>query len=106
MTYSDWSFFDSRADRARRSWPDTVAALPTGATVSGRVIARMPFGVFLDLDGHPDALGFVEITGFPAGRELPAVGSAIEGVVVDHAAHNHQVRLRPVTGDAGGPRYV
>ncbi|WP_319463959.1 hypothetical protein [Micromonospora sp. RTP1Z1] len=95
MADYDWSGVADRADRARRSWPQTIAALPVGLDISGRVLARMRFGVFVEIEGQPDAVGLLEVTQLPAGRELPAVGEVIDGVVSDHVTHNHQVRLRP-----------
>lgn len=98
----DWSLLDGGAERARRSWPEIKSALPLGERVRVRVIAAMPFGVFVEIDGQPDALGLVEITTLPRGSELPAIGAYLDLVVVDHAAHNWQVRLRPAEVEAGG----
>jgi hypothetical protein len=41
----------------------------------------------------PEAVALAEITGMPQGRELPALGTFVEGEVFWHA-HNHQVRVR------------
>jgi ribosomal protein S1 len=95
VDHYDWSWYDRHADRARRAWPETAAALPVGTKVTGRVIARMPFGIFVEIDGHPDALGLMETPNFPRGAELPTIGATVDGVVVDHVAHNWQLRLRP-----------
>ncbi|MBM0229840.1 hypothetical protein DKT69_02105 [Micromonospora sicca] len=62
----------------------------------------MPFGVFVEIEAQPDALGLVEITTLPRGSELPAVGVYLDAVVVSHASHNWQVRLRPAEVEAGG----
>lgn len=70
-----------------------MAALPLGTTVSGEVIARPPFGVFVRIDGVPNALGLAEVTALPRGMDLPALGAAIKGQVIWHADHNHQVKL-------------
>ena len=77
----------------QRHWSATVAALPVGAPVSGEVIARPPFGVFVRIDGVPHALGLAEITALPHGMDLPALGAAITGQVIWHVDHNHQVKL-------------
>jgi ribosomal protein S1 len=45
------------AERAAERWADTVAALPEGAAVTGQVIGRQPFGVFVAIDSVPDAEG-------------------------------------------------
>ncbi|WP_229791976.1 hypothetical protein [Micromonospora fulviviridis] len=64
------------------------------------MLAVMRFGVFVEIDGQPDALGLMEITPLPRGSELPAIGVYLDGVVVGHAAHNWQVRLRPAEVEA------
>ncbi|WP_327744558.1 hypothetical protein OHO28_28115 [Streptomyces europaeiscabiei] len=81
-------------DAVDRSWPATVSALPLGSQVSGRVIGRQPFGVFLLLDGVPNAVGLAEITAMPHHMELPVVGAAVAGEVIWHADHNRQVKIR------------
>ena len=81
-------------DAINRSWPATVAALPVGAHVSGRVVGRQPFGVFLLIDGVPDAVGLAEISGMPRSMELPAVGAVVAGEVIWHRDHNRQVAIR------------
>ena len=77
-----------------RSWPATVAALPLGSRVSGRVIGRPAFGVFFLIDGVPNAVGLAEITAMPKHMELPAMGAPVTGEVIWHADHNHQVKAR------------
>ncbi|MEU8685587.1 hypothetical protein [Streptomyces sp. NPDC048611] len=81
------------AGEVLRSWDATVAALPVGSHVSGRVIGRQPFGVFLRIDGVPSIRGLAEITRMPAGLELPKVGAEVVGVVVWHVEHNHQIKI-------------
>ncbi len=78
-----------------------MSVLPVGRRVRARVLAARPFGVFVEIDGQPDALGLVEITTVPRGSELPAVGICFDAVVVSHAAHNWQVRLRPAEVEVG-----
>ncbi|MGW3858393.1 hypothetical protein [Micromonospora arida] len=73
-----------------------------GERVRARVVAARPFGVFVEIDGQPDALGLVEITTLPRGSELPVVGIYLNLIVVAHAVHNWQVRLRPVDVEASG----
>jgi hypothetical protein len=65
------------AQRVGDSWPATVAALPIATAVSGKVVGRQPFGVFLLLAGLPDAVGLAEITAMARGTDLPAL-SALE----------------------------
>ncbi|ABP56556.1 hypothetical protein Strop_4126 [Salinispora tropica CNB-440] len=97
MSPDAWSLLDGRAERARRSWTETKSALPVGERVRARVLATIRFGVFVEIDGQPDALGLVEIATLPRGGELPAIGVYLDLVVVNHADHNRQVRLRPAT---------
>ncbi|MFF4400284.1 hypothetical protein [Streptomyces sp. NPDC001480] len=82
------------SDVMDQSWPTTVAALPLGSHVSGRVIGRQPFGVFLLLEGAPNAVGLAEITAMPHGMELPALGATVSGEVIWHVEHNRQVKVR------------
>ncbi|MER6285429.1 hypothetical protein [Streptomyces sviceus] len=84
----------SAPDVVHRSWPTTVSALPLGSRVCGRVIGRQPFGVFLLLDGVPNAVGLAEITAMPHHMQLPAMGTTVTGEVIWHADHNHQVKIR------------
>ena len=43
-----------------RRWAATVAALPLGASITGEVIGRQPFGAFLRVAGVPDAMALAE----------------------------------------------
>ncbi|MFC8594403.1 hypothetical protein [Streptomyces atroolivaceus] len=81
-------------EQVRRGWAATVSALPAGTRVTGQVVACPPFGVFLRIDDVPDALGLADIGSMPAGASLPAPGARINGEVVWHTHHNHQVRIR------------
>ncbi|MFK0017045.1 S1 RNA-binding domain-containing protein [Streptomyces sp. NPDC091027] len=73
------------------AWPKTVRVLPVGTRITGEVIGRQPFGVFLSVDGHPDAVGLARVDRVPACMDLPTVGQRVSGEVVWHAHHNHQV---------------
>lgn len=75
-------------------WAETVEALPEDSLVTGRVIGRQPFGVFVDISGTPGAIGLAEITAMPRDAILPSVGAIVRGTVIGHAVHNHQVKLR------------
>ncbi|MFE4581399.1 S1 domain-containing protein [Streptomyces chartreusis] len=72
----------------------TVSALPLGSHVSGRVIGRQPFGVFLLLDGTPNSIGLAEITAMPHHMELPALGATVAGEVTWLADRNREVKIR------------
>jgi hypothetical protein len=78
----------------RRSWAVTVEALPVGSRVTREVCGRQRFGVFILLDGFPEAMALAEITAVPLGMELPALGARTEGEVISHVEHNHQVRIK------------
>ncbi|MFF9816672.1 hypothetical protein [Streptomyces sp. NPDC014006] len=82
------------ADLVRESWEATVAALPVEARITGEVIGRQRFGVFIRMDGVPNAVALAEITAMPRGMDLPALGAFVSGEVIWHAAHNHQVKVR------------
>ncbi|GAA4077528.1 hypothetical protein [Streptomyces shaanxiensis] len=81
------------ADAVIGSWAATIAALPVGTHITGEVIGRLPFGVFLRIEGVPNAVALAEISAMPLGMELPALGASVEGEVFWHG-HNHQVRVR------------
>ncbi|WP_220096415.1 hypothetical protein [Streptomyces cyaneus] len=81
------------ADIVIGSWAATIAALPVGTHITGEVIGRQPFGVFLRIEGVPDTVALAEITAMPLGMELPALGASVKGEVLWHG-HNHQVRVR------------
>ncbi|WP_208818342.1 hypothetical protein [Streptomyces marokkonensis] len=80
-------------ERIRRAWSATVAALPVGTRITGQVVERRPFGVFLRIDEVPQAVGLADIGSMPPGASLPAQGDRISGEVVWHTDHNHQVRV-------------
>ena len=82
------------AKTAADRWAETVEALPEGSIVTGRVIGRQSFGVFVNIGGTPGAIGLAEITSMPRDAALPPVGTTVGGTVIGHAVHNHQVRLR------------
>ncbi|MEU5532292.1 hypothetical protein [Streptomyces sp. NPDC020362] len=81
------------ADAVLESWPATVATLPVGSRITGEVIGRQPFGIFIHIDGVPNAIALAEITSMPQGMDLPALGTFVSGEVFWHA-HNRQVRVR------------
>ena len=89
-----WPDDQGLADRARQAWAATTGALPPGTPVTGKVIGPQPFGVFVRIDGTPDAVGLAEVTTMPRDTSMPAVGAAVAGEVIGHAIQNHQIRLR------------
>jgi hypothetical protein len=91
-----------REEAVAAVWARTVEVVPLGTWISGEVIGRQPFGVFTTIDGVPGAIGLAEITGTPFGSTLPELGARVEGEVMGHAEHNHQVRLK-LSKWAGAP---
>ncbi|MFG3047801.1 hypothetical protein ACGFZR_23060 [Streptomyces sp. NPDC048241] len=82
------------SDLVRESWDANVAALPIEARITGEVIGRHRFGVFIRIDGAPYAIALAEVTAMPLGMDLPALGAFVSREVICHVAHNHQVRIR------------
>ncbi|MEU1401232.1 hypothetical protein ABZ471_02505 [Streptomyces sp. NPDC005728] len=81
------------ADAVRERWAATVTTLPVGTQITGEVIGRRRFGVFIRMDGVPDAIALAEITAMPQEMDLPPLGASVSGEVFWHA-YNHQVRVR------------
>ncbi|GGN77486.1 hypothetical protein GCM10011579_059780 [Streptomyces albiflavescens] len=95
MSEFAWPLESPPPEEVRQSWPKTVAALPAGTHVTGHVIGRQRFGVFVQIKGHANAVGLAEVRGnMPHHMELPQLGAEVGGWVVDHADHNHQVKIR------------
>ncbi|MFF2518852.1 S1 RNA-binding domain-containing protein [Streptomyces sp. NPDC058086] len=92
--WPDWGSDKDYGTRVVAAWPDTVRNLPLGAPVTGEVVGRRPFGVFLSIAHHPEAIGLAEITAMPRCMELPRVGEHVTGLVLWHADHNHQVKIK------------
>ncbi|MCY0932609.1 hypothetical protein OTB20_42225 [Streptomyces sp. H27-H1] len=63
--------YQTAAARGRSAWDRTVADLPVGTSITGEVIGRQPFGVFIRFDGHADAIGLAEVIAMPTRRTLP-----------------------------------
>ncbi|MEU4411298.1 hypothetical protein AB0F88_42915 [Streptosporangium sp. NPDC023963] len=94
---TEYSWPDDGAEigrRAQAAWSATCRALPIGTQVTGTVTSRQPFGVFLRIDGTPEAIGLAESIAMPPDFELPRLGAFVTGEVISHTEHNHQVRTR------------
>ncbi|WP_329377602.1 S1 RNA-binding domain-containing protein [Streptomyces sp. NBC_01351] len=92
MSEYSWPWENGRCTtEAAPAWTETVRVLPVGTPLTGEVVGRQPFGVFLAIDGHPEAVGLARIDRMPRCMELPTVGRPVTGEVVWHAEHNHQV---------------
>jgi ribosomal protein S1 len=87
---------DSLPTPPESAWPAIKHRLSAGTPVTGVVIARQTFGIFLDLgDG---ALGLMErpsMPWHPGGDRMasPDIGTEVTGEVVDHMDNNRQVRV-------------
>lgn len=93
-SWPDWGNDKDYGTRVVAAWPDTVRNLPFGIPVAGEIVGRRPFGVFLAIDNHPDAVGLAEVTAMPRCMELPPLGARVTGHVLWHAGHNHQVKIK------------
>ncbi|MFE2153495.1 S1 RNA-binding domain-containing protein [Streptomyces lavendulae] len=92
MSEYSWPGEDGRpVPDVAAAWPATVGGLPVATRVTGEVIGRQRFGVFLALDGHPGAMGLARIDRMPPCMELPPVGRRVSGEVVWHSDREHQV---------------
>ncbi len=96
--YPDWG-----TEAALARWPEIRARLRIGEHVRGPVIARAPFGVWLDIDaGHPALLLVPEIAGAQERRitfdDYPAIGEVLEawiGALGERAEIGLTQRARP-----------
>lgn len=95
MSENSWPSENGRCQGAgaAAAWPETVRSLPVGTSITGEVIGRQPFGVFLSVDGQPEAVGLARVDRMPKCMELPPVGQLVTGEVVWHAEHNQQVGI-------------
>ncbi|PZT74757.1 MULTISPECIES: hypothetical protein [unclassified Streptomyces] len=58
---------------------------------------RRPFGVFIELDGSPEVIGFLDIASYNPGPPvagLPEVGAGVSGEVAYHDERKRQIRVR------------
>jgi ribosomal protein S1 len=74
-------------DSARNRWPDSRARLSIGQLVTGKVIARAPFGVWVDIAaGHPALLLVPEMAWARERRitfeDYAALGTVVEARIV------------------------
>ncbi|WP_328555002.1 hypothetical protein [Streptomyces sp. NBC_00358] len=49
------------------------------------MIGRQPFGIFIRVDGVPNAVALAEIIAMPEGMGLSVLGARIHGEVIGHA---------------------
>ena len=88
MPESDWDadiravFPDWQTDAAAERWPTIREILNIGQTVTGKVVSRAPFGVWLDINvNQPALLLVVNMDGANNRRisfdDYPAIGSEL-----------------------------
>lgn len=78
-------------------WEDAKLQHPVGSKAHGVVRVRRPFGVFIELDGSPDVIGFLDIASYnpdPPVLELPEVGAEVSVEVAFHDEQKKQIRVR------------
>jgi ribosomal protein S1 len=91
-------FPDWLREAATLRWPDVRARLAVGQQVMGTVIARAPFGVWLDIGvGHPALLRVPEMQYARERRigfdEYPTIGEIVEAWVIDLADCRAEISL-------------
>ncbi|MEV0639678.1 hypothetical protein AB0I77_33035 [Streptomyces sp. NPDC050619] len=89
---------------AEETWEAAKRRYPVGSDAHGRVKARFPFGVFVELDAAPGCNGFIDLLSYnPDGTindlaapavPLPEVGEIVEGIVAIHVDRDRQIRIR------------
>jgi ribosomal protein S1 len=95
---AEWPFGDYLSPAKAGEWAAVQARLGAGESVRGPVIARRPFGVFVDIGAGFPAL--LEVIQFEDARErrynledYPAVGGMITARVVAFNDANRQIGL-------------
>jgi len=94
----EWPFGELLSPAKAGEWAAARAGLGVGESVRGRVIARRPFGVFVDIGvGFPALLEVIQFEGARRRRydleDYPAVGDTITARVVAINDRNRQVGL-------------
>lgn len=98
ISETEWPFGDYLSPDKAAEWSAVQAQVTVGESVRGAVIARRPFGVFVDIGvGFPALL---EVTQFGEARErryrfedYPAIGEMITARVVAFNDQNRQIGL-------------
>ena len=95
---SEWPFGDHLSPAKAEEWAAVRSGLDVGESVRGRVIARRPFGVFVDIGvGFPALLEVIQFGGMRERRynfkDYPAIGDPITARVVTFTDHNREVHL-------------
>ncbi|MFB6636227.1 hypothetical protein ACFCYF_03115 [Streptomyces chartreusis] len=67
-------------DAVRQSWLPLRRCL--WGPHAGEVIGRQWFGVFIRIDGVPDAVGLAEVGRTRHAMELPVIGTEVAGTII------------------------
>lgn len=94
----EWPFDDHLSSSRAAEWAVVRSEVGVGESVRGRVIARRPFGVFVDIGvGFPALLEVLQFGDARKRRyrfeDYPAVGDTITARVVAFRDWNRQVAL-------------
>ncbi|WP_165073608.1 S1 RNA-binding domain-containing protein [Paludisphaera rhizosphaerae] len=99
---AEWPFGDHLSPDKAGEWAAVQAQLAVGESVRGPVIARRPFGVFVDIGvGFPALLEVIQFLDARQRRysldDYPAIGETITARVVAFNDQNRQVCLTQLT---------
>jgi ribosomal protein S1 len=103
MKLDDWdkyvgSAFPDHLKKDRRSWLAAITGIELGDEVSGRIVARAPFGIWIDIGvGYPALLEIIMIKDFDreqyfGGNDYP-VGTEINATVRGFGEEDQQIYL-------------
>lgn len=110
----DRLFLGHRSPERAAEWEAAKGRLPPGSAVRGVVVARYPFGVFVDVGvGFPGLILVVRLRGadvrpYTRVEAYPEVGATVEARVCVWADGHRQVGLtqldrEPLLGETAGP---
>ncbi|GFR41334.1 hypothetical protein Agub_g2019, partial [Astrephomene gubernaculifera] len=72
---------------------DPSRLFPIGSLAAARVHEVREYGIVVDMDGHPDVVGLVPSSHVGPGGSSPAVGSRVNGCVLDCVGHQGLVEV-------------
>ncbi|MFG2814297.1 hypothetical protein [Streptomyces sp. NPDC048410] len=78
-------------------WEEAKLRHPVDSKTHGVVRIRRPFGVFIELDGSTEVIGFLDIASYnpdPPALDLPEVGARVSAEVAFHDEQKRQIRVR------------
>jgi len=89
-------FADYLSNERSSEWERIHRSVSLGAVVSGPVVFRPPFGVYLDVGlGYPALLLATRFSPQLDGpRDLPAIGKVVAGSVIHYSDSSRQIVLQ------------